>query len=83
MLSYGPPPATHSWGREAVSRHPGEVIRTVHLVSLVLGYLVLAVGAHDRAVRLLPDKAAVRTQYPLLAVTIAFALGAVGLVFAP
>ena len=73
----------HNWGREAAFRHPGEAIRTVHLVPLVLGHLVVALGAHDRAVRVLPDKAAVRAQYPLLAVTIAFTMGAVGLVFAP
>jgi hypothetical protein len=33
----------------------------VHLVPFVLGHLVVAVGAHDRAVRLPPGKAAVRT----------------------
>ncbi len=83
MLSYGPPPATYDWGRKAAPRHPSEAIRTVHLVSLVLGHLVVAVGAHDRVVRLLPGRAAVRTQYPLPAVTIAFTMGAVGPVVAP
>ncbi|MDQ3762268.1 MAG: hypothetical protein M3460_11445 [Actinomycetota bacterium] len=58
-------------------------IATVQVTAIVLGHLVAAVGAHDRAVRLLPGKAAVRTQYPLLAAMVALTMGAVGLVFAP
>lgn len=57
-------------------------IATVQVMAIVFGHLVAAVGAHDRAVRLLPGKAAVRTQYPLLAAMIALTMGAVGLLFA-
>ncbi|HEY6425199.1 MAG TPA: hypothetical protein VIY28_18550, partial [Pseudonocardiaceae bacterium] len=58
-------------------------IATVQVTAIVLGHLVAAVGAHDRAVRLLPSGIAVRTQYPLLAAMIALTMGAVGLIFAP
>jgi hypothetical protein len=57
-------------------------IATVQVMAVVFGHLVAAVGAHDRAVRLLPAKAAVRTQYPLLAAMVALTMGAVGLLFA-
>jgi hypothetical protein len=58
-------------------------IATVQVTAIVLGHLVAAVGAHDRAVRLLPGKSAMRTQYPLVAAMVALTMGAVGLVFAP
>jgi hypothetical protein len=51
--------------------------------AIVLGHLVAAVGAHDQAVRLLPAKTAIRTQYPLVAAMVALTVGAIGLVFAP
>ncbi len=57
-------------------------IATVQVMAVVFGHLVAAVGAHDRAVRLLPAKTAVRTQYPLLAAMVALTMGAVGLLFA-
>ncbi|MGH3897197.1 MAG: hypothetical protein ACRDTA_02890 [Pseudonocardiaceae bacterium] len=57
-------------------------IAAVQVMAIVLGHLVAAVGAHDRAVRLLPSGSAVRTQYPLLAVMVVLTMGAVGLAFA-
>ncbi|MGH3915656.1 MAG: hypothetical protein ACRDTC_19950 [Pseudonocardiaceae bacterium] len=57
-------------------------IASIQITAIVLGHLVAAVTAHDRAVRLLPSTAAVRTQYPLLAAMVALTMGAVGLVFA-
>ncbi|MGH3938187.1 MAG: hypothetical protein ACRDTG_06065 [Pseudonocardiaceae bacterium] len=57
-------------------------IASVQITAIVLGHLVAAVAAHDRAVRLLPPAAAVRTQYPLLVAMVALTMGAVGLVFA-
>jgi hypothetical protein len=56
-------------------------IGAVQVMAIVLGHLVAAVGAHDRAVRLLPAGSAVRTQYPLLAAMVALTMGAVGLLF--
>ena len=53
------------------------------MTAIVCGHLVAAVGAHDRAVRLLPTKTAIRTQYPLVAAMAVLTAGAIGLVFAP
>jgi hypothetical protein len=58
-------------------------IAIVQVTAIVLGHLVAAVGAHDRAVRLLPTKTAIRTQYPLVAAMVALTTAAIGLVFAP
>jgi hypothetical protein len=52
-------------------------IATVQVTAIVLGHLVAAVGAHDRAVRLLPGKTTVHTQYPLVAAMMALTMGAV------
>jgi len=58
-------------------------IAAVQVTAIVVGHLVAAVGAHDRAVRLLPGNTAVRTQFPLVAAMVALTMGAIGLVFAP
>jgi hypothetical protein len=58
-------------------------IAIVQVTAIVLGHLVAAVGAHDRAVRLLPGRTAVRTQYPLVVAMVVLTMGAVGLIFAP
>ena len=50
--------------------------------AVIAGHVIGVVLAHDRAVRLLPGAAAVRTQFPLLAAMIALTMGAVGLIFA-
>lgn len=57
--------------------------RTIALVqvgAIVTGHVLAVVAAHDRAVRLLPYRAAVRSQYPLLGSMVALTLIAVGLV---
>jgi hypothetical protein len=56
-------------------------IAVVQIGAIVIGHLVAAVSAHDRALRLFPAGVALRAQYPLLAAMIAFTIGAVGLVF--
>jgi hypothetical protein len=58
-------------------------IAIVQVTAIVLGHLVAAVGAHDQAVRLLPAKTAIRTQFPLVATMVALTMGAIGLIFAP
>ncbi|MFN2494630.1 MAG: hypothetical protein ABR608_01805 [Pseudonocardiaceae bacterium] len=50
-------------------------IAAIQVTAILLGHLVAAVGAPDRAVRLLPGPAAVRTQFPLLAAMIALTMG--------
>ncbi|MGH4021792.1 MAG: hypothetical protein ACRDT0_21670 [Pseudonocardiaceae bacterium] len=57
-------------------------IALVQVAAIVMGHLVAAVSAHDRAVRLYPPRAALRTQYPLLAAMVGLTMGAVGLVLA-
>ena len=56
-------------------------IAAVQVTAIVLGHLVAAVGAHDRAVRLLPGNTAVR-QFPLVTAMVVLTMGAIGLVFA-
>ena len=56
-------------------------IAAIQVTAILFGHLIAAVAAHDRAVRLLPRTAAVRTQYPLLAAMVALTMGAVGLTF--
>lgn len=56
-------------------------IALVQVGAIVMGHLAAAVSAHDRAVRLLPAREALRTQYPLLAAMVGLTVGAVGLVF--
>lgn len=58
-------------------------IAVVQVLGIVLGHLVATVAAHDRAVRLYPERTAVRTQYPLLATMVALTVGAVALIGAP
>lgn len=56
-------------------------IAFVQIGGIVAGHLVAAVSAHDRAVRLFGRRAALRTQYPLLASMVVLTVGAIGLVF--
>ena len=57
-------------------------IAVVQVGGIVIGHLVAAVSAHDRAIQLFPTSAARTVQYPLLAAMVALTMGAVGLVFA-
>ncbi|WP_082375462.1 hypothetical protein [Pseudonocardia sp. HH130629-09] len=57
-------------------------IMVVQLVAIVGGHLVASLAAHDRAVRMYPSGAAVRTQFPMLTAMVALTVGAVGLLFA-
>lgn len=59
------------------------VIAAVQVGAIVVGHVVAAVCAHDRAVRLFPPAIAVRVQYPLLAAMVVLTCGAVVLVLAP
>lgn len=56
-------------------------IGLVQISAIVVGHLVAAISAHDRAVRLFPGRAALRTQLPLLSCMVVLTMGAVGLVF--
>ena len=58
---------------------PPATIALVQVAAIVLGHLAGVVSAHDRAVALLPPAAARRSQYPLVAVMVAFTVIGLGL----
>ena len=58
---------------------PPRTIALVQVGSIVLGHLLGVVAAHDRAVALFPPELARRSQYPLLAVMVAFTVIGIGL----
>lgn len=47
-------------------------IAYVQVAAIVLGHVAGVVAAHDRAVELYPERVAVRSQYPMLAVMVAY-----------
>lgn len=50
-------------------------IAYVQVAAIVVGHVAGVVAAHDRAVELYPERVAVRSQYPLLGVMIAYTVG--------
>ena len=50
-------------------------IAYVQVGAIVIGHVAGVVAAHDRAVELYPERIAVRSQYPLLAVMVAYTVG--------
>lgn len=62
------------------SYHP-EVLATIKVLAVVVGHVVAAVAAHDRALALLPKKDQVTGQLPLLAVMVTFTAGGLMLLF--
>ena len=50
-------------------------IAYVQVASIVVGHVCGVVAAHDRAVELYPPRTAVRSQYPLLGVMVAYTVG--------
>lgn len=64
-----------------IAEHPG-VISTVQVLAIVVGHLLGVVAAHDRAVRLLPRRATVTGQLPLLVLMVGYTIGGLLLLFA-
>lgn len=62
------------------SYHP-EVLATIKVLAVVIGHVVAAVAAHDRALALLPKRDQVTGQLPLLAVMVSFTAGGLMLLF--
>ncbi len=58
-------------------------IAVVQVMAVVTGHVLGVISAHDRAVRLLPVRSAVRGQLPLLVVMIGFTVSGLLLLFAP
>lgn len=50
-------------------------IAYVQVAAIVIGHVCGVTAAHDRAVELYPEKVAVRSQYPMLGVMIAYTVG--------
>lgn len=62
------------------SYHPS-VLATIKVVAVVIGHVVAAVAAHDRAISLLPRRDQVTGQLPLLLVMVGFTAGGLYLLF--
>lgn len=54
-------------------------VANMQIGGIVAGHVLGVIAAHDRAVELFPGRAAVRGQYPLLAVMVLYTLAGVGL----
>ena len=50
-------------------------IAYVQVAAIVIGHVAGVTAAHDRAVELFPEKVAVRSQYPMLAVMVLYTVG--------
>ncbi len=59
------------------------VIALVQLTAIVVGHLVGIVAAHELAVRLLPTRAALRGQLPMLLVMVGYTCTGLVLLFSP
>ncbi|MBM7515775.1 hypothetical protein [Nocardioides nitrophenolicus] len=62
------------------SYHP-EVLATIKVLAVVVGHVVAAVAAHDRALTLLPKRDQITGQLPLLIVMVGFTAGGLFLLF--
>lgn len=64
-----------------IARHPG-LISSIQVLAIVTGHVLGVIAAHDRAVRLLPRRAAVTGQLPLLVLMVAYTVTGLLLLFA-
>ncbi|WP_435768949.1 hypothetical protein [Nocardioides sp. SYSU DS0651] len=62
------------------SYHP-TVLATIKVLAVVIGHVVAAVAAHDRAIALLPKRDQITGQLPLLLVMVGFTAGGLYLLF--
>lgn len=62
------------------SYHP-EVLATIKVLAVVIGHVVAAIAAHDRALSLLPKRDQITGQLPLLLVMVGFTAGGLYLLF--
>lgn len=69
---------TASWTIDFTRVTP-RVVAVTQIGAIVVGHVLGVVAAHDRAVTLFQGRAAIRGQYPLLAVMVAYTLGGVAL----
>lgn len=69
---------TSGWSPDYRSLSTG-TIAAVQVAAIVAGHVAGVVAAHDRAVELFPPRTASRTQWPLLAVMVAYTVGGLAL----
>jgi len=67
---------------DAVFAHPA-VVATVQAAAIVLGHVLGIVCAHEKAVGLLPERAALRGQWPMLVVMVGYTCAGLVLLFSP
>ncbi|MGA8845184.1 MAG: hypothetical protein WB471_01040 [Nocardioides sp.] len=73
---------TGSWSEPTwLSYHPS-LLASLKVLAVVLGHILAAVAAHDRAIRLLPASSHLTGQLPLLAAMVSFTGGGLYLLFA-
>lgn len=73
---------TGSWSEPTwLSYHP-TLLASLKVLAVVLGHIVAAIAAHDRAIRLLPARAHLTGQLTLLAAMVGFTGGGLYLLFA-
>jgi hypothetical protein len=61
------------------TRFTPRTIAVVQISAIVIGHVLGVIAAHDRAIALFKGRAALKGQYPLLAVMVAYTLGGVAL----
>jgi len=61
------------------TRVSARTIASTQIGAIVVGHVLGVIAAHDRAISLFKGRAAVKGQYPLLAVMVAYTLGGVAL----
>ncbi len=59
------------------------LVATIQAVSIVIGHLLGVLAAHERAITVLPHRAAVIGQVPLMVVMILYTLGGLTILFTP
>ena len=73
---------TGNWAEPTwLSYHP-TLLATLKVLAVVLGHILAAIAAHDRAIRLLPPRAHLTGQLTLLAAMVGFTGGGLYLLFA-
>lgn len=65
-----------------LSYHP-TLLATLKVLGVVIGHVVAAVAAHERAIKILPPRHHLTGQLPLLIVMVGFTAGGLFLLFAP
>ena len=64
-----------------LSYHP-TLLANIKVLAVVVGHVLGVVAAHDRAIRLLPQRHQLTGQLPLLVAMVAFTVGGLYLLFA-